>query len=637
MLDKLVDKEFQRIIFDSPSIWVNMLDKNANITLWNKGAEVISGYTQEEVLGEKTIWELLYPNEEYRNTILNEVLKIIKDGKEIIDFETTIVSRDGKSIIMSWNIHDVKDNNENIIGSIAVGKNITKIKEYEIQLKITNDEVIESKNKLDKIVAASGEGIWDWNIKTNEVSHNNKWYEILGLDNNKDFIEDFTRLIHPQDRQSVLKKMNDTIIGKSNYYNSEHRLYKRNGDIIWVLDKGSVVEYDSNNKALRMAGSFSVITKRKEAEFLLKETNDLVEKLTDNVPGAIYQFRLYPDGRTTFPYISNGIEDLYEVSSSDIRKDTEVGFNRIHKDDLEMLGKTIQDSAKSMEEWNIEYRVNLPKKGLRWIHGKSKPEKLEDGSILWCGIINDITEQKHKEKLLYEQTRLASMGEMIGNIAHQWRQPLSIISTAATGMKLQKSYGLLNDDSFNSTCDAINNNAQYLSKTIDDFTNFIKGDRIQKVFNLKDDINSFLHLVEGTIKHNNIDIIKDIDEDININGNENELTQCLINIFNNSKDALNENVKKNRLIFISTSLKNNNAVLRIKDNAGGISNDVLPNIFEPYFTTKHQSQGTGLGLHMSYKLIVDGMNGTIEAKNINYYYHNKSYVGVEFIITLPID
>ena len=250
-------------------------------------------------------------------------------------------------------------------------------------------------------------------------------------------------------------------------------------------------------------------------------------------------------------------------------------------------------------------------------------------------IIIEIEKSKEKERLLFEQSKMASMGEMIGNIAHQWRQPLSVISTASTGLIIQKEYGILDEIKLIETCDMINNNAQYLSRTIDDFKNFIKGDREKRIFCLRENIDGFLNLVRGSIGNYNIKIILDLKEDIKIDGYENELTQCLINIYNNAKDILKEKIENNRVIFISTSIENDNTVIKIKDNGGGIPDDILSKIFEPYFTTKHKSQGTGLGLNMTYKLIVDGMNGTIEASNIEYQYNEKKYIGAEFIIILP--
>ena len=144
-------------------------------------------------------------------------------------------------------------------------------------------------------------------------------------------------------------------------------------------------------------------------------------------------------------------------------------------------------------------------------------------------------------------------------------------------------------------------------------------------------------MVKGSVKNNNIDVILNLQDDIKIDGYENELTQCFINIFNNAKDVLAEQEIENKYIFISTYLQDDKAIIIIKDNAGGITQDVLPKIFEPYFTTKHKSQGTGLGLHMTYSLIVDGMDGTIKAKNKSYEYKNKTYTGAEFMISLPIE
>ena len=127
-------------------------------------------------------------------------------------------------------------------------------------------------------------------------------------------------------------------------------------------------------------------------------------------------------------------------------------------------------------------------------------------------------------------------------------------------------------------------------------------------------------------------------EEINIEGYPNELIQCFINIFNNAKDALLENNKEgDRYIFISQETINNNVVIKFKDNAGGISQNIISKIFEPYFTTKHASEGTGLGLHMAYNLIVEGMHGNLKVNNINYKYNNKEYVGAEFTISLPLN
>ena len=247
--------------------------------------------------------------------------------------------------------------------------------------------------------------------------------------------------------------------------------------------------------------------------------------------------------------------------------------------------------------------------------------------------LQDVTELKERDNLLYEQSKMASMGEMIGNIAHQWRQPLSVISTAATGMQMEKEFNSLTDEKFFESCELINGNAQYLSKTIDDFRNFIKGDRSFVKFNLKENIESFLNLIEASAKIYNIELILDLEENIELKGYPNELTQCFINIFNNSKDIL-KNKDGVKTVFITTRQMTDKIIIHFKDNGGGIDNDILPKVFDPYFTTKHQTQGTGLGLHMTYQLITDGMKGSINAQNTTFNHKGIDYKGAQFTIML---
>ena len=143
-----------------------------------------------------------------------------------------------------------------------------------------------------------------------------------------------------------------------------------------------------------------------------------------------------------------------------------------------------------------------------------------------------------QHNLLSHQSKMAAMGEMIGNIAHQWRQPLSIISTASTGLIVKTEYKMATDEEVIKNCEAINQNAQYLSQTIEDFKNYIKDDREIVRFNLKNNIENLLSLVDASLKTYQINVVLDLDENVNINGYPNELIQCMMNIINNAKDAL---------------------------------------------------------------------------------------------------
>ena len=247
-----------------------------------------------------------------------------------------------------------------------------------------------------------------------------------------------------------------------------------------------------------------------------------------------------------------------------------------------------------------------------------------------------IEENSQQQHILFQQSKMAAMGEMLGNIAHQWRQPLSVITTASTGMRLQKELEVLDDESFEQSITNITNSALYLSKTIDDFRNFFKTDKIETDFNIQDTFEKVFKLTNGQFSHNDITFDKNIEE-IKLFGLENELIQALINILNNSKDALMEIEKPiPRLIFIDVYKENEKIIIKIKDNAGGIDEKIIDKVCEPYFTTKHQSKGTGIGLYMTSEIIKKHMNGTFKITNTEVNYENKIYKGLQTTIEVSI-
>ena len=241
-----------------------------------------------------------------------------------------------------------------------------------------------------------------------------------------------------------------------------------------------------------------------------------------------------------------------------------------------------------------------------------------------------------KEKLLIQQSKMAAMGEMIGNIAHQWKQPLSLISMSNSLLKLnQENNNFSKQEDINEAIENINISIKHLSTTIDDFRDFFKPDKSKKEYDLKMAFEKTNKLIKSQFKNNNIQLIENI-HNINLYGYPNEFLQVLINIIKNAKDELIKLDKdKKRLLFIDTYEKNDFAIIKIKDNAGGISENIIHRVFEAYFTTKDDDEGTGIGLYMS-KQIIDGMNGTIEVENVSYEFESTKYKGAIFIIKLPI-
>lgn len=244
-------------------------------------------------------------------------------------------------------------------------------------------------------------------------------------------------------------------------------------------------------------------------------------------------------------------------------------------------------------------------------------------------------ELDNKQAILYQQSKMAAMGEMIGNIAHQWRQPLSIITTATSGMVLQKQMGVLTDEFFFEASNRINASSQYLSQTIDDFRNFFIPNKEKSKVNLIEIFKKTLDLISAQFSSKDIEIIKNI-EGVEFESYENELIQALINILNNSRDEL---IKKDgeRFIFVDAFEKDNFINIIIKDNAGGVIKENLDKIFEPYFTTKYKSQGTGIGLYMTEEIITKHLNGTICVENVEFTYNEKEYFGAEFTIRIDLN
>jgi len=223
---------------------------------------------------------------------------------------------------------------------------------------------------------------------------------------------------------------------------------------------------------------------------------------------------------------------------------------------------------------------------------------------------DEIEKNKIKQKIMLTQARHASLGQMLANVAHQWRQPLTELNLTLFNIeKLSDNSQEMKEYIFKSE-DIIKS----MSNTIEDFTNFFTPQREIKSFSIKESMEAALKLLNKKLKKSMVDISTSI-EDFNVVGVENELTQVFINIINNSIDAFEQNGVLLRQIDIKLEQKATDIILSIRDNAGGIKRKDIERIFEPYFTTKHQKNGTGLGLFMSKMICEQGMSGDIGVKS----------------------
>ena len=239
-----------------------------------------------------------------------------------------------------------------------------------------------------------------------------------------------------------------------------------------------------------------------------------------------------------------------------------------------------------------------------------------------------IKENNERENILKHQFRLAQMGEMIKNIAHHWRQPLSIISSLASSMKLEKEMDILDDSKLIENLDSIVNHTQNLSTIIDDFSVYTDESEDFIYFNITKSVNLTTNLLLASLKHENIRVIKEYEDvDLRIEGNNIKFRQVILNILNNAKYSLQKSDRKDKYIKLSIKEKKKSIVLEIENNGEKIDENIIEKIFDIYFTTKHKSQGTGLGLFLCHEIVTRYFKGTIHAKNTK--------DGVCFKIVLP--
>jgi len=226
-----------------------------------------------------------------------------------------------------------------------------------------------------------------------------------------------------------------------------------------------------------------------------------------------------------------------------------------------------------------------------------------------------IKENSQKEQMLIQQSRLAAMGEMIGNIAHQWRQPLNALGLVVQNIYYTYEAGELDKEYLERSMAKSKKLTSLMSKTIDDFRNFFRPDKLQEHFSISERVMSVSELISASYKNHNITIETTLDDNLYSLGYPNEFSQVLLNLFTNSKDVLIENGITDPTVWIRSFREGDRVILELEDNGGGIDESILDKVFEPYFTTKDKNVGTGIGLYMSKMIIENNMGGIISAYN----------------------
>ncbi|MCX6051849.1 MAG: PAS domain-containing sensor histidine kinase [Campylobacterales bacterium] len=382
-------------------------------------------------------------------------------------------------------------------------------------------------------------------------------------------------------------------------------------------------------------------------DYPLMDKTDEIKRLLDTFDKYIIASKTNVNGIIT--YVSRAFEDASGYSREELigKPHNIVRHQDMPKEIFDGMWKTIQ----SRNTWSGEIKNRTKDGNFYWIKTTVSPDIDSKNNIVgYKEVCENITSAKAYEELsktlenrvlqeiiknnektayMLHQSRLAQMGEMISMIAHQWRQPLASISAISGTLSLDVMMHNYKEEFFQERLNAIGELSQYLSQTINDFRNFFKKDKIVEKANVKDIIESCLHVIDLSLKSKNIDVIIIIDEDIVLESYVNELKQVILNILKNAGDALLEKSTQKATIWLSSYQKESKVYILIEDNAGGVPDEIIDKIFDPYFSTKEAKDGAGLGLYMSKTIIKEHCKGKLEVHN--------SERGAKFIIELPLN
>ncbi len=437
------------------------------------------------------------------------------------------------------------------------------LKNEVVERKRAENRIIKSKQRYEAVFSNAILGI---TITTKEgiiIQANEKWLSMTGYSLDEVVGKDIRDFIDDNNDEIAIKKIEAYNNAEINSYEIERKYRRKDGSILWgKLFMTSIYDQDSERKV--NLGMVVDITNRKIEEETVKRSEKRFRKIIKEV--------------------ASEISDIENARSLLIQDDDFIDI-----DDIDDIDDERSRLSLKLEKINLELERMFKK---------------------------ELDENKRKEALLIYQARLAAMGEMIANIAHQWRQPLNNLGLILSNVQDAYMYNELDSEYLQSSIDKSKKLILKMSETIDDFRYFSNPTNKKGNFSVYDNIKTVLDLLEENLRFNDIRVtFKDISM-INAYGYANQYSQAIFNIINNSIDALVTSCKEDKEITISIYEGNDMAIVELSDNGGGISNDISDKIFEIYFTTKEDSKGTGLGLYITKIIIENNMNGKIEWKNI---------------------
>jgi two-component system sensor histidine kinase/response regulator len=489
----------------------------------------------------------------------------------------------------------------------------------------------ESEERWSFALEGSREGVWDLNVATNGVFFSRQCKRILELDEGEieERIEAWTSRIHPEDRLAMEEAMRRYLWGQVPTFELEHRLRTKAGSFRWILARGCVVARDEAGQPLRMVGTHTDITERKESDLAVQirleetvraRTEELeraernLRQITDNIPGAVYQFVKKMDGSFAFAFCSEGMESMVGVSPDDAVRDVNTVWAVIHPEDLAELVEKANHSAETLTGYVQDLRIQQPDGRMWWIQAEAAPQRQPDGSTVWNGNIMDISERKRLEGALAEAKQVADSANraksvFLANMSHEIRTPMNAI--------LGFSQLLARDSGLNPVqrhhMETITRSGEHLLALINDILEIskIEAGRVGLNFSsfevggLLDDLDRMFRM-RAEAKGLSLAIECDGTVPPMIKSDESKLRQILINLLGNAVKF----TERGGVVVRLSAGRGQDGKLRLRgeveDSGPGIETADLPKLFEQFEQTetgRRAGVGTGLGLAISREFI----------------------------------
>ena len=606
-LEAQVKNEHEQMLLylEVSGLIIVILDKNANIVSVNRAGCELLGLGRDEIVG------LNWFDNFIDKQISSQVKQVFNDMinekiGSISHYINKIVDANKTEHLVSWNNAMYRDENGTIIGIIAIGNDVTQEDSLTEELKISN-------LRYEQTFKTAQIGIAHVGLEGSCIDVNDYLCKMVGYTKDELLKITFQDITHADDLYKDLAYVSKLLENKLDSYHIQKRYITKGGDIIWV-NLSVVLLRDSSDKPLYFISIIQDISQIKLLMLELELKKNELENVIRFAPNPIMLYN--EDGEILL--MNKAFEEitgytLKEIATiEDWSKRAMGGGDGLNLLDIEELFKNtirLDKGARTI--------FTKDAKEVTWLFSLAPLGDVYGGKRAIIFSAMDITEVQRKEELMLAQSRQAAMGDMIGMIAHQWRQPLSVISMVANNLRvnLELNEEISLSEVYKLT-DILNEQTQYLSHTIDDFRTFFKPERAkEKVVLCK--IYEKLYSMTQKILENNLTTLEFTNKcDIEFYTYPNELMQVMLNLVNNSKDAIKDRNIKDAKIQIGTHLRENLLTITLCDNAGGIDKLVIDKLGEPYITTKSVN-GTGLGIYMSLIIIEKHFGGSMSWKNIN--------------------